>query len=158
MRRAGLSAAYQALYALRRCWFLVARPRTFGTRVLIHQRGSGAILLIRHSYGASHLWYPPGGGYRPSREAAEDAARREVREEVGIDLGRLDPLGQYQSERGGNRDTVTLFSSETEDQPTVCSAEIAEHRWIEPGDLSQMSLGRVTRAILTQATVDFSDR
>lgn len=158
MRRAGLGAAYRVLYVLRRAWFLVARPRTFGVRVLIRQRGTGAILLIRHSYGANHLWYPPGGGYRPAREAVEDAARREVREEVGIILGPLDPLGTYQTDKVGNRDTVALYQAEIGDAPINTSAEIAEHRWIQPDDLSRLPIGRVTQATLAKAGVAFSKR
>jgi len=42
------------------------------------------VLLVRHSYGMRN-WELPGGGRNP-RESVSDAARREVREETGIDV------------------------------------------------------------------------
>ena len=157
MQRAVLHAIYRLLFALRQAWFRIARPKTFGVRVLIRHRETGAFLLIRHSYGARHLWYPPGGGYSPTRETAEDAARREVREEVGVELDRLQPLDLYLSEKGGNRDTVTLFLAETSDRQIMVSGELAEGRWIAPMDLAGLRLGRVSIAALTQAGVTISD-
>ena len=157
MRRAALHAIYRVLFALRRIWFLVVRPKTFGVRVLIRQRNTGNVLLIRHSYGARHLWYPPGGGYRPGRETAEDAARREVREEVGIELDQLDLLDAYHSDRGGARDTVTLFHAETDDPKITISAELAECRWVAPADLAKLPLGRVSKTALIEAGVTISD-
>lgn len=44
----------------------------------------GLVLLVRHSYGERN-WELPGGGAE-AHESAEDAARREAREEVGIEL------------------------------------------------------------------------
>jgi 8-oxo-dGTP diphosphatase len=45
---------------------------------------SGAILLVHHDYGERN-WEIPGGGLE-ARESAEDAARREAREETGAVL------------------------------------------------------------------------
>lgn len=43
----------------------------------------GRALLVRHE-GAPHLWGTPGGGHEPG-ETLEETARREVREETGIE-------------------------------------------------------------------------
>jgi ADP-ribose pyrophosphatase YjhB (NUDIX family) len=47
------------------------------------ERDDGAVLFVRHSYRPR--WGVPGGLCRPHEEVA-DGARREVREEVGIDV------------------------------------------------------------------------
>jgi 8-oxo-dGTP pyrophosphatase MutT (NUDIX family) len=49
----------------------------------------GRVLLVKHSYGELN-WELPGGRGEP-RESAEETARREAREEVGLELemGRL---------------------------------------------------------------------
>src|SRR2546430_17534647 len=44
----------------------------------------GRILLVKHAYGELN-WELPGGGGE-ARESAEETARREAREEVGVEL------------------------------------------------------------------------
>lgn len=46
--------------------------------------GAGRVLLVRHNYGRRN-WEIPGGGSEPG-ESAEETARREVREEVGVEI------------------------------------------------------------------------
>jgi 8-oxo-dGTP pyrophosphatase MutT (NUDIX family) len=52
----------------------------------------GRLLLMKRS--DSGLWGPPGGAMEPG-EAVETAARREVREEAGLELGELTLFGVY---------------------------------------------------------------
>ena len=48
------------------------------------------ILLVRFEFPERSLWACPGGGLEPD-ETHEDALRRELREEVGLELGTLGP-------------------------------------------------------------------
>jgi ADP-ribose pyrophosphatase YjhB (NUDIX family) len=61
----------------------------------------GAVLLLRRAieprFGA---WTCP-GGFLELGETAEDGARREAREELGIEVGDLKLLGVYSRPRGG---------------------------------------------------------
>jgi 8-oxo-dGTP pyrophosphatase MutT (NUDIX family)/rhodanese-related sulfurtransferase len=59
-----------------------SRPSVFGAATVI-VRG-GEVLLVHHTYGELN-WELPGGGADPG-ESAEEAARREALEEVGVRL------------------------------------------------------------------------
>lgn len=158
MLRPVLGRIYGVLHLLRRAWWRTARPRTHGVRVLIRDANTGAVLLVRHTYGARERWYPPGGGYDPRHEDPADAARREVREEVGLELGQLGELGVWTSDAGGNRDTVILYVAESLTRACRPSAEIAETRWFTATDLRSApdtsnvtNMANVTKACLDRA-------
>jgi 8-oxo-dGTP pyrophosphatase MutT (NUDIX family) len=74
---------------------LPAEPKDLGTRArpLVRQAArvllldrAGRVLLVSHLPGdGRRVWTAPGGGLRPD-EAHQDAARRELVEELGLDL------------------------------------------------------------------------
>jgi 8-oxo-dGTP pyrophosphatase MutT (NUDIX family) len=103
-----LALAYKLAYALLQVYWFVFRPQVYGVKCLIEFEGQ--ILLIRNTYGEMS-WTFPGGGFKRD-ESAEMAATREVREEVGISLTRLRPLGEYTSTEGYKRDTVKCYAGE----------------------------------------------
>lgn len=51
-------------YRIQRMIWRVLRPRTRGVKIMLFNN-EGHVLLIRHSYGASHLFTLPGGGVKP---------------------------------------------------------------------------------------------
>jgi len=69
---------------------------------------NGRVLLVRHWYAPGVLMLP-GGGIRKG-ETAEDAARREISEETGFEMKKLDLLGTYEGNLPG--DSVTVFFAE----------------------------------------------
>lgn len=50
----------------------------------------GRILLVRFEFPDRHVWACPGGGLEPG-ESHEDALRRELREEVGLEIEDVGP-------------------------------------------------------------------
>jgi 8-oxo-dGTP pyrophosphatase MutT (NUDIX family) len=56
--------------------------------VLLDERGR--VLLVRFEYRGRSWWATPGGGLKEA-ETHEEAARREIREETGLDLEELGP-------------------------------------------------------------------
>jgi ADP-ribose pyrophosphatase YjhB (NUDIX family) len=131
-----LALAFTCAHRVRRVYWRLARPRRFGVKVAL--TSGSEILLVRHSYAPG--WSLPGGGYRPGRETPEDAARREIRQEVGVELGDLVVLGSYESTAEHKRDTVTCFQAAVARTGAASSAEISEVRWFDrdslPADLS----------------------
>lgn len=75
---------YRRLPRKGRRWVVrtLAPSFTVGAMCII-ERADGAVLLVRHSY--RERWGVP-GGLLQRREEPVDAARREVREEVGLDV------------------------------------------------------------------------
>ncbi len=67
------------------------------------------VLLIKTTYGYNYSL--PGGGIKEN-ESPEDAAKREVFEEVGIELGTLTPLPYFVTHKEYKEDTVFGFYGE----------------------------------------------
>ena len=59
------------------------------SRVVIYNPKKKKLILVRNK--GANFWYAPGGGWEFEKEDIKEAAKREVKEEVGIDvkIGRL---------------------------------------------------------------------
>jgi ADP-ribose pyrophosphatase YjhB (NUDIX family) len=132
----GKRTLIQLIYpVLRLYWFLV-RPKTFGVQCVI-QHGD-AILLVRNTYGRQQWTFP--GGSIARGEAAVDAIRREVREEVGLHLQQLQHLGTFEATIDYKRDHVSVFAGVALDRRvTIDTAEIREASWFQPQDLPPLA-------------------
>ena len=96
-----------------------------------------ALLLVRPSYRAG--WHFPGGGVRRG-ETPEEAARRELAEEIGLTASVLVPVGFTCTSWDGRRDRVYFFELRLAELPTLKldNREIIEARLISPGELRNM--------------------
>ena len=90
-----------------RLYWRVFKPRSYGVKVVI--QNSGDVLCIKNSYHYE-LWSFVGGGVK-RREKPSDAARREVREEVGITVRDLTYCGVIESDAEGKRDIIYVFTA-----------------------------------------------
>ncbi|MBO3736710.1 NUDIX hydrolase [Actinoplanes flavus] len=129
--------------ALQTYW-KVCKPRTFGVKALIlHPADPGLCVMIRHSYTDQERWGLPGGGYRPRRESAEDAVRRECMEELGVEFAAaVDVLKEVATELEGKRDHLTIFRGTALSAELRTNEEVAEARWT-PSDYSGIPSGRL---------------
>lgn len=111
-------AAVRVVHRLRT---LVDRRITLGVRVMAFHEGQ--VVLVRHTYMPG--WYFPGGGLK-RRESLEAAARREAREEAGVELQALEFVGVYSNFGRRKSDHVALFRGDVESMTGDCDHEIAE--------------------------------
>jgi 8-oxo-dGTP pyrophosphatase MutT (NUDIX family) len=116
----------------------------------------GRILLARHA-GHTDGWGTVGGAVDPGESPAQ-AAVREAREEIGVDIR----LGRLLSVLGGpeyeitypNGDRVAYVPAVYEAKiidgaPAPADGELSEVAWFTLAELQTLHLSRFTRALLT---------
>ena len=103
---------------------------------------NGDVLLLRHSYGPE-VWGLPGGGLKPG-EDPEICARREVREEIGIEIGSIAKVAALEEELSGSPHTAHLFTATCNARPNPDQREVLEARFFPSHSLPE-PLGEVTR-------------
>ena len=135
----------QAGYRVRRLLLRVLRIRTRGVKAMVFN-ARGELLLVRNSYGHSHLFVLPGGGIG-RREDPAAAAAREVREETGLEVGALELVGLYFSAAEGKRDSIHLFRGRADGVPRPDGIEVVEAGFFPldalPPETSAATLRRV---------------
>jgi 8-oxo-dGTP diphosphatase len=123
--------AYRGAYRVLQVWRRVRKPRTDGVKCVL--RHEGRVLLVRHTYGDRRLWEFPGGGIRKGEEPLA-AARREAREELGVDLD-WQPLSTLKvRDRGGLAVMQVVVADARTDAVSIDPGELAEARWASPDD------------------------
>ena len=115
----------------------VAPSFTVGSMCVI-ERNDGRVLLIRHLY--RKRWGIPGGLLQRG-ETAGDAARREVAEEVGLEV---DLIGEpmVNVDAAPRRVDIVFRARPVDDgeadDARPCSVEVIEVRWFDPIDLPEL--------------------
>jgi 8-oxo-dGTP diphosphatase len=105
---------------------------TVGAMVLVEEANSERVLLIRPSYRRG--WGLPGGLLRRGEEPAA-AARREVREEIGITVDGLHGGAVVFDVLARRIDVVYRGRMAAGCEPTAASAEVREVGWFTPSHL-----------------------
>jgi ADP-ribose pyrophosphatase YjhB (NUDIX family) len=132
-----------------RAWWLVRRPYTHGVKCVVRD-DAGRVLFVRHAYGNRAVWELPGGGMH-RREDPEAAVRREMREELGIELVGVRAVGEVEVAGSHKRTLLHCFAASTGGAPLrLAAAEIAVARWA-PVDAPPQPLGPDAAALLALA-------
>lgn len=140
--RALQRALMPVAYHLRERWRRWRGRPIQGCSVIITNL-SGDVLLLRLSYGPG-VWTLPGGGMGKG-EDPEAAARREVKEELGLALDQVQSLGTLEEVLSGSPHTAYLFTSVVAKRPVPDRREVLEARFFPSHSLPE-PLGRVTSA------------
>jgi 8-oxo-dGTP pyrophosphatase MutT (NUDIX family) len=130
-----------------RAWSLATRPRLRGVKCVLRD-DEGRVVWVRHTYGDRAAWELPGGAARRSESPAQ-AARREAREELGVDVARWEPVGTVEGRWTGARLRLTCCVA---DLPAGARldpdpVEIAVATWA-PADEPPGRVGQVTAEAL----------
>jgi 8-oxo-dGTP pyrophosphatase MutT (NUDIX family) len=131
--------AYKCAYQMMRTYWKVRRPRTHGALVAIWHEGR--VLLVRNSYVK---YYSLPGGYVHSNETGREAARRELKEEVALDVAEdaLQPALDVTRDWEGKRDRVELFELHVECPPQIAidNREVVAAGWYTPEEALELDL------------------
>ncbi len=118
----------------RRAWWFVTRPFSVGVLALVVD-DEGRILLVEQTYRSG--WYLPGGGVR-RKEGLDDALRRELREEVGVEPTSPPRLqGVYWRFGESKSDYIAVFVVESWRRRPAKSLEIARDAFFAPDELPE---------------------
>jgi|SRR5947209_2582102 len=101
----------------------------------------GRLLLIERAR-PPYAWAPP-AGHVDDGETSEQAAARELQEEVGLTASRLTLVhrGPYRNQcrrPGGDRHHWEVFTADAEGDPVRSETETSSLRWVTPGELAQL--------------------
>lgn len=114
---------------LRMCFDFALRllsSRQHVAAVAVIEDGAGRLLLARHPLRAMAPWGLPGGLVGPG-ETLEEAVVRELREELALEVGDLQPLGSWRD--GWLLVAVFRCRALQVQEPRRLSWEVAEVRW-----------------------------
>jgi 8-oxo-dGTP pyrophosphatase MutT (NUDIX family) len=141
-RRQGYRLAFRLLSA----WWFVRRPHKRGVKCVLTD--GDRVLLVRHTYGRGD-WEIP-GGTPGRRERPIDTARREMREELGLEIDDWIPLGELAATLYHRHDTLDLFHARV-NAPVLRleRAEIAVAEWF-PRDALPPDRGPYVAPILAR--------
>jgi 8-oxo-dGTP pyrophosphatase MutT (NUDIX family) len=132
MKQKAVTILYRIAYQAQLIYWAIWRPVTLGVNVLMVR--DDQVLLVRPAY--KNGWTLPGGGLQRGETLAQ-AARREVREEVGFTLHELHLFGMYTNLTATNSDHIAVFVSPAFTPPAARhhSFEIADYRFFPFNDL-----------------------
>ncbi|GDY30174.1 NUDIX hydrolase [Gandjariella thermophila] len=129
----------------------MATPRVSAGVVALH---GDAVAMVRTTY--KDYWDVPGGYVEPG-ESPESACRREVREELGIDAGRLVFASVDWAPNKGEGDKMLFLFAAPDIGPAELAAahfddgEIAEARFIPLAEIGDYTIPRLSRRLRATA-------
>ncbi len=142
--RVALRIAYRAAL----CYWFVFRPETKGVYVAVWC--GPQVLLIENSYKAKQTF--PSGGVKRG-ESNEDAALRELREEVGLRLVRDDLryCDRFVSRDEYKTDDSVVFETQLQEIPTITidRREVVHAEFLDSREARRRELVSVARQYLS---------
>ena len=122
---------YRFVYPFFQFYWFVFRPKTRGVICLI--LSGDELLLLRQTYGRP-VWTLSGGGFKKN-ETKEEAVKREVKEELGLNIT-PEYLGEFTHHPDYKIDTVFCFVAKIDKvNPKIDYLEIKEAKWWRMNDL-----------------------
>jgi len=149
MLKRWLGAVYRYMpVSLRRGIVLLIQPRFTVTAGAVVVDQEGRVLLVQHVFRPGSGWGVP-GGFINKGEQAEAAARRELREEIGLELDRAELVFVRTVEAVNQLEII--FRCSTSGTPQPRNIEVHRVAWFKldefPEDLPQSQRQTIKRAL-----------
>ena len=117
--------------SLRRWTVRLSHPRFAVTAGAVVTDSSGRVLLLKHRFRPGLGWGMP-GGFIEAGEQPEAALRRELREEIGLEVEQLKLFTVRAFKKP--RQVEIVFSCQAVGDPDQLSFEIQQAAWFLPGE------------------------
>jgi ADP-ribose pyrophosphatase YjhB (NUDIX family) len=117
---------------LRRWTIRLWHPRFAVTAGAIVTDARGRVLLLRHRFRPGSGWGVP-GGFMETGEQADETLRRELREEIGLEVEKLQLLTTRAFKR--SKHVEIIFTARAMGDPAQLSFEIQEAAWFSLNEL-----------------------
>lgn len=122
----------KTIFPLAKIYWFFSRPYHEASRVVVTHEEK--FLMIRHTY-SGYYWTFPGGRLKKN-ELPSDGAIREVKEEVGIILGKVIPTGQFSFNSDFKTGVMYTFWAPVDSlEFKIDGVELAEARWFTKDNL-----------------------
>jgi 8-oxo-dGTP pyrophosphatase MutT (NUDIX family) len=143
--------ALRMAYPLAQFWWRVRPTQHVGALVAI--RVNDSVLLLRSSYRSR--WNFPGGGVKRG-ESPDEAARRELVEELGLVVPELVASAVIDGRWEGRPDRVHFFELQLKTQPeiTLDNREIVSAKWVQLNAVTDFKLTGPVAAYLDATLAD----
>jgi len=116
--------------------------------IVIHNR---KVLFIQRAQELGRgKWAFPGGSFKGDR-TAQEVAKREVKEEAGLDIKTLRLLGTYSTWEYDPNYEISCFVAESEEDKVTPSSEVMDWKWLDPVEGLDLDLTKT----VCQALEDF---
>jgi 8-oxo-dGTP diphosphatase len=142
---------------LRRAGVWLAEPRFTVTAGAVVVDARGRVLLLKHVFRPGSGWGIP-GGFVEREEQPEEAIRRELREEAGIELDEARLVAARTLPRVQQVELLFFARAAAGTRARVASAEISRAEWFErealPAGLTKDQRGLISRALESGARSD----
>jgi mutator protein MutT len=120
--------------ALRRWTVRLSHPRFAVTAGAVITDSLGRVLLLKHRFRPGNSWGMP-GGFIEVGEQPEEALRRELREEIGIEVEQL-RLFATRAFKDAKQVEIVFLARAVRD-PEQLSFEIQKAAWFLPGEFPE---------------------
>jgi len=136
---------YACANPLQKIYWLLFRPYRPGAKTFVFNQDK--LLLVRLGYGHKK-WVLPGGGIDKG-ENGEEAAKREVKEEAGLDIENLIYIGKRFNTNQYKKVDVFYYTTKTYNSNLVIdNQEIVDAGWFKINELPEEITPRLKEEIM----------
>lgn len=141
-----------------RCgWRWYANPKPAAAVLLEHPGDDPEVLLLRRAVEPGMGWWDLPAGYLDPHESFEHAARREAREEAGLEVELVELSGVYHSPAANA--VTAVFRARPADPGATISLdfESSEHAWVARSAVPSW-LPKIAFPSMARALADWAER